>query len=135
MQKVTSAGGIVVRDNPNKQILLTIFTHIKGLGFPKGHVEEGETFEQAALREVSEETGLTELKIVKKLGVYSRIGIERDGSFVEKDIHMYLVASDKLDFHQKAEELYGWFDIDDAISQMAINEDRDFLKKVVDNFI
>ena len=70
MKKVTSSGGIVVKNNPNKQILLTIYTHIKGLGFPKGHVEEGETFEQAAIREVTEETGLTELKIIKKLGVY-----------------------------------------------------------------
>ena len=45
MNKVISAGGIIVRNNPNKQILLTMYTHIKGLGFPKGHVEEGETFE------------------------------------------------------------------------------------------
>mgnify|MGYP001568125617 CR=1 FL=1 len=133
MQKVTSAGGIVVRNNPNKQILLTIFTHIKGLGFPKGHVEKGETFEQAAIREVTEETGLTELKIVKKLGVYSKIATERDGTFVSKDIHMYLMTSAKPDFHQEAEEKYGWFDIDDAIKQMAVLEDHEFLEKIVDN--
>lgn len=131
MKKVTSAGGIVVRNNPNKQILLTIYTHIKGLGFPKGHVEEGETFEQAAIREVTEETGLTELKIIKKLGVYSKIATERDGSFVEKDIHMFLIESEKPDFHQEAEEQYGWFDIDDAVNQMAVDEDREFLKSIL----
>jgi 8-oxo-dGTP pyrophosphatase MutT (NUDIX family) len=130
MKKVTSAGGIVIRDNPNKQILLTIFTHIKGLGFPKGHVGEGETFEQAALREVAEETGLTELKIVRKLGVYSKIATERDGTFVEKDIHMYLITSDKLDYHEKAQELYGWYDFDEAIKQMAVKADLEFLKQI-----
>lgn len=130
MNKVISAGGIVVRSNPNKQILLTIYTHIKGLGFPKGHVEEGETFEQTAIREVTEETGLTELRIVKKLEVYSKIATERDGTPVEKDIHMYLVKSDKPDFHQEAEEKYGWFDIDDAVNQMAADEDRNFLVKI-----
>lgn len=131
-RKVISAGGIVTRNNPNKQILLTIFTHIKGLGFPKGHVEAGETFEQTAIREVTEETGLTELKIVKKLGVYSKIATERDGTFIEKDIHMYLMASEKPDFHQDAEEKYDWFDIDEAINQMAVDEDREFLTKIKD---
>ncbi len=130
MNKVISAGGIIVRNNPNKQILLTIFTHIKGLGFPKGHVEEGETFEQTAIREVTEETGLTELRIVKKLGIYSKIATERDGTPVEKDIHVYLMESKNLDIHQEAEEQYGWFGIDDAINQMAVDEDRNFLIKI-----
>ncbi|EKE04812.1 MAG: NUDIX hydrolase [uncultured bacterium] len=132
MQKVISAGGIVIRNNPNKQILLTIYTHINGLGFPKGHVEEGETFEQTAIREVTEETGLTELKIIKKLSVYSKIATERDGTPINKDIHMYLMTSGKLDFHQEAEEKYGWFDINDAIAQMAVTEDGEFLIKIKD---
>lgn len=133
MKKVISAGGIVIRNNPNKQILLMIYTHIKGLGFPKGHVEEGETLEQTAIREVTEETGLTELKIVKKLGVIKRSATERDGTPILKDIHMYLMKSNKPDFHQVAEEEYGWFDIDEAIEKMAIDEDRDFLKKIYKN--
>ncbi len=130
MKKVISAGGIVIRNNPNKQILLTIFTNIKGLGFPKGHVEINETFEQTAMREVKEETGLTELKIIKKLGVIKRPATERDGTPISKDIHMYLMTSDNPDFHQKAEELYDWFDIDEAIDKMAVEEDRVFLKNI-----
>ena len=130
MNKVISAGGIVTRNSPNKQILLTIYTHIKGLGFPKGHVEAGETFEQAAIREVTEEAGLTKLKIVKKLGVYSKIATERDETPVAKDIHMYLMETDKPDFHQDAEEQYDWFD--EAIEKMAVVEDREFLKSIKD---
>lgn len=132
MNKVISAGGIVVRNNPNKQVLLTIFTHIKGLGFPKGHVEEGETIMDAAIREIAEETGLTGLKINRKLGVYSKIATERDGTRINKDIHMYLMTSDKPDFHQDAEEQYDWFDIDEAIEKMAVVEDREFLKSIKD---
>lgn len=131
MNKVTSAGGIVISNNPNKQILLTIYTHIKGLGFPKGHVEKSETYEQAAIREVTEETGLTELKILKKLGVYTKVATERDGTPVLKDIHMYLMSSDKPDYHQEAEEQYDWFDVEDAINQMAVAEDKEFLKSIV----
>lgn len=131
MKKVISAGGIVIRNNPNKQILLTIFTHVKGLGFPKGHVEEGETIEDTAVREVTEETGITELKIIKKLGIITRPATETDGTPVSKDIHMYLMTSDKPDFHQDAEEKHGWFDINEAIRQMAVLEDREFLEKIV----
>jgi ADP-ribose pyrophosphatase YjhB (NUDIX family) len=130
MNKVISAGGIVVRNNPNKQIILTIFTHINGLGFAKGHVEKGETYEQTTIREVAEETGLTELEIVKKIGIISREATERDGTPVLKDIHMFLMKTKNPDIHKGAEEKYGWFELDEAISQMAIKEDRDFLEKI-----
>ncbi|HET7098802.1 MAG TPA: NUDIX domain-containing protein [Patescibacteria group bacterium] len=133
MKKIISAGGIIVRDNPNKQILLMIFTHIKGLGFPKGHVKTGESLEQAAMREVTEETGLVDLKIIKKLGIINRAATEKDGTPVLKDIHMYLITSEKPNFHQEADELYDWFDIDDAVKQMAIPEDAEFIKNIIDN--
>lgn len=133
MKKVISAGGIVVREKPNKQILLTIFTHIEGLGYPKGHIEDGETFGQAAMREVTEETGLTNLKIIKKLGVITREATERNGSQVIKDIHMYLIESDGHDFHQEAEEKYDWFTIEEAINKMAVKEDAEFLKSIADS--
>ncbi len=130
MNKVISAGGIIFRNNPNKQILLTIYTHIKGLGFAKGHIEKGESLEQAALREVGEETGLTKLKIIKKLGMYTKIATERDGTLVSKDIHMYLIESENTELHLTAEEQYDWFTIDDAIKNMAVDEDRNFLIKI-----
>lgn len=45
-----------------------IFRH--GLwDFPKGKVEPDETFEEAAMREVTEETGIADLQIIKKLPV------------------------------------------------------------------
>ena len=43
---------------------------------------------------------------------------------------MFLMTSEKPDFHHEAEEQYGWFDIDQAIEEMAVDEDREFLKKI-----
>ncbi|MBW7915472.1 MAG: NUDIX domain-containing protein [Trueperaceae bacterium] len=53
---VTGAGGVVF--DPGNRVLL--LQHASGHWvFPKGHVEQGETQLQAALREVAEEAGVT----------------------------------------------------------------------------
>lgn len=61
---IAAAGGLV--ENAGGEILL-----MRRRGWwdlPKGHVETGETHEQAALREVAEETGLTPVSILAPLG-------------------------------------------------------------------
>ena len=56
----THAGGVVVRrDGPELRFLLVTARRQPGLWvFPKGHIESGETPEQAAVREVLEEAGV-----------------------------------------------------------------------------
>ena len=57
-----AAGGIVVKDG---KIVSIVRNGIPDL--PKGHIEKGESSENAALREVTEETGIGNLQIVKAL--------------------------------------------------------------------
>lgn len=64
--------------------------------FPKGKAEPGETPEEAARREVSEETGLTDLELLDDLGTYERHSISRNGADNDqelKTIHMFLFAA------------------------------------------
>ena len=61
-RQAPAAGGVVIIDNQ--------FVAIERNGIPdlpKGHIEKGETPEAAALREVEEETGITNLEINKEL--------------------------------------------------------------------
>lgn len=58
------AGCVVVNDKT--EVLLVTDKQKEIWTFPKGHAEAGETLEQAALREVKEETGYT-VEIVKRL--------------------------------------------------------------------
>jgi len=61
-RQAPAAGGVVVIDNQ--------FVAIERNGIPdlpKGHIEKGETPEVAAVREVEEETGITDLEIIKEL--------------------------------------------------------------------
>ena len=67
-----SAGGIVfkrlkIKDKKEKILLLLIKDSYGKWALPKGHIEEGEKTEKAAIREINEETGLKNLKVVKKL--------------------------------------------------------------------
>ena len=67
MRREFSAGGVVIKDK--KEVLL-IKNPSNVWTFPKGHIEKGETKEQAALREVKEETNI-DAEIVDYLGEIS----------------------------------------------------------------
>jgi 8-oxo-dGTP pyrophosphatase MutT (NUDIX family) len=59
MAREASAGGVVIREQQGELLLAVIRPRGKMVwALPKGHVDPGETPEQAAMREVREETGL-----------------------------------------------------------------------------
>ncbi len=67
MDKVTA---FILRPAKGRKVEVLIFRHPNaGLQVPAGTVEPGEAPETAVLREVQEETGLTEIRLVKKLGM------------------------------------------------------------------
>ncbi|MDF2461174.1 MAG: hypothetical protein K0S68_577 [Candidatus Saccharibacteria bacterium] len=62
-----TAGGVVFRRVEDRIEILMIQDRLGRWTIPKGHVEEGESLEQTAVREVAEETGLTHLRLGEKL--------------------------------------------------------------------
>ena len=60
MQSPTHAGGVVIkgRGAALRVLLVTARRQPSQWVFPKGHIEDGETAEQAAIREVEEEAGV-----------------------------------------------------------------------------
>jgi len=61
---IEAAGGIV--QNEKKEILFIY--RLDKWDLPKGKVEKGENFEECAIREVEEETGVTNLELINKIG-------------------------------------------------------------------
>jgi 8-oxo-dGTP pyrophosphatase MutT (NUDIX family) len=88
----TSAGGVVVRVDNGRAFFLLIRDSYKNWGFPKGHLEPGETPDAAALREVNEETGLGDLQLrgeISTIDWYFRFR----GRLVHKVCHFYLMET------------------------------------------
>ncbi|HUQ29915.1 MAG TPA: NUDIX hydrolase [Candidatus Paceibacterota bacterium] len=93
--KTRSAGGIVIGESGT----IALIQRKDGDGswmFPKGHVESTEKDEDAARREIQEETGLANLEYLDDLGEYLRPRIAKDGSddlHEMKTIHMFLFTA------------------------------------------
>jgi 8-oxo-dGTP pyrophosphatase MutT (NUDIX family) len=81
----TSYGGVVVRGD---EVLVITPAGRRVTGLPKGGLEPGETPEQAAAREVREETGVV-ATVREPLGDV-RYTYRRDGRRVRKTVHFFL---------------------------------------------
>ena len=94
MKRSIVAGGIVLGDSGT--IALVRRRSETLWFFPKGHVEEGETPEETAEREILEETGIQNLELLDTLGTYERPGINEDGTYSTeemKEVHMFLFSA------------------------------------------
>ena len=58
MRYIKSCGFIVYKEENNENYYLIIKSHNGDVGFPKGHMESGESELQTAIRELKEETGM-----------------------------------------------------------------------------
>jgi 8-oxo-dGTP pyrophosphatase MutT (NUDIX family) len=88
----TSSGGVVYRPLDDGPHILLIKDPYNNWGLPKGHIEGGETPEQAALREVAEETGLDTLSMIAQLPTIDWYFRDR-GKLVHKFCHFFLIVS------------------------------------------
>ncbi|MBT9253188.1 MAG: NUDIX domain-containing protein [Brockia lithotrophica] len=99
-----SAGGIVYRRGARGPEILVIEDRFGRIAYPKGHLEAGETPEQAALREVEEETGIRGT-IEGYLGRVSYRYVLPGGSPQEKVVDVYLIRALEGELSPQYEEI------------------------------
>lgn len=90
-RKETCAGGIVIREKGGIAEVLLIGDKYGMMALPKGHVDSHESFEEAAVREVSEETGLS-VTITAYIGDV-RYRFLSNEEVVEKTVHYYAMEA------------------------------------------
>ncbi len=102
-------------------------------GLPKGGVEPGETPQQAALREIAEETGMSGV-VEEELGSIDYWFSARErGGRIHKTVHYFLVRATggTTDSHDHEVSEARWVPVDDALRLMTYPNEREMVRRAV----
>lgn len=125
MKQEKSCGCIIINDK--KEVLLV--HHNKGhWDFPKGHVEEGETEVQTAIREVKEETNI-DVEVNENYRYTTEYSPEEN---VMKEVVYFLAKNINDRRNAQLEEVseVKWFKIDEAVEKITYNTSKEILIKL-----
>ena len=130
-----SAGGLVIDSTGTKGLLIGR-RDLKDQSrerllwsLPKGHIEEGETPEQAAIREVAEETGIQSV-IARELGVID-FWFMAGGNRIHKTVHHYLFKEVGGELAPQITEVddVGWFPLNEIVELLAYPDEKKLIAK------
>ena len=113
-----TAGGVIFRRNQNNEVEILLIQDAKSRWtIPKGHIEEGETAQETARREIDEEAGLKDVEIISWLGkIHFRY--RRIDKLVLMTTQVYLVKAlgntDKIKKEDWMNDIK-WFSFSDAL--------------------
>mgnify|MGYP001589609064 CR=1 FL=1 len=133
-----SIGGIIfLEENKKRLYLLLEYERIndkegkhKYWDFPKGHIEKKESEEDTLLREIKEETNLTNLEIIKSFKKSIKYFFIKDNKFINKEVVYYLLKSSsknvKISFEHSN---YKWSEFNEALELIGFKSSRGILKE------
>lgn len=125
MKKEKSCGCIIIKDD---EVLL--IKHNKGhWDFPKGHMEEGETEKQTAVREVKEETNI-DVEIISEQKYRASYIIEEKQ--VEKEVIYFIAKPLSLELKPQETEvsIVEWVKIENAVDTITYETSKNIMSKV-----
>jgi len=132
--RYTAAGGVVVdRD----RVLVLRRPSRNEVRLPKGHLEKGETAAQAALREVTEESGYADPQIVADLGL-QRVEFDYAGAHVVRDERYFCMSlphpedGDLRRVDRKRKEwqfVPDWLPWEEALSELTYEPEKEWVRR------
>jgi 8-oxo-dGTP pyrophosphatase MutT (NUDIX family) len=128
-----SAGGLVVDSSGTKGLLIArrdLKDQTRLIwSLPKGHIEEGETPEIAAIREVAEETGITS-EISRSLGVID-FWFMASGKRIHKTVHHFLFKEVSGSLTPQVSEVddVAWVPLEEVVERLAYPDEKKLIAR------
>jgi 8-oxo-dGTP pyrophosphatase MutT (NUDIX family) len=123
-----SAGLVIFRKEIEEPIFLLLRYHY--WGFPKGNIESWETEKEAAIREAEEETGISNLRLIKNFEEKIKYFYRKRGKSISKTVVYFLAETKQKDVRLSFEHRgYMWLRFKEALSTLSYGNDRRILRK------
>ena len=136
MIEATSCGGVVIYRGKILLLYKNYKNKYEGWLLPKGTVEEGEEYNETALREVKEETGVSG-SIIKYVGK-SQYTFNTSGDTILKSVHWYLMMSDSYYSKPQREEFFvdsGYYKYHEAYHLLKFANEKQILEKAYSEYL
>jgi 8-oxo-dGTP pyrophosphatase MutT (NUDIX family) len=138
MAREKSAGAVVYRVTEDGNLLYLLLQPAPGKpwGFPKGKLDKGETEEQAARREISEEAGLPAVEFETNFRHVVHYTYRRGRSVVRKDVIYFLAqtmtAEVRISWEHSA---YRWATVEDALDLVVYENAQEVLRQAHEHLL
>ena len=136
MTEATSCGGVVIFRGKILLLYKNYRNRYEGWVLPKGTVEKGEEYNETALREVHEETGV-KATIVKYVGK-SNYTFTTFNDVINKDVHWYLMMSDSFYSKPQREEYFcdsGYYKYHEAYHLLKFPNEKQILEQAYEEYL
>ena len=131
----TSFGIIPIWDNDDTRLFFLVRSmKTQEWTFPKGYKNDGETDEQAALRELAEETGLHNVSVIPNLSFVDSYDFERDGAKIYKKVTYFpaLVKNPAVKIDQVEIDDFKWTTCEEALVIISFESPKKILGELVE---
>ncbi len=125
------AAGAILAQEEAPELLLLHHAEEDRWCFPKGHVEEDESLLEAAVREITEETGLKEFTLRQELGevAYRFYDPRREVNVFKTTVYFLAFTPDRMAHPEPLFDSYEWLDPRAAFERVAYDTDRRMIER------
>ncbi|AUX08752.1 NUDIX hydrolase [Halalkaliarchaeum desulfuricum] len=128
--QATSAGAILFRDTRDRREYLLLKSRPGDWEFPKGGVEGDEELQQTAIREVKEEAGIEEFRLIDGFREDYDYVFEANGKTIHKTVHLFIAHSFEASAELSKEHRdLQWRDYEQAINTITQDGPREILEE------
>lgn len=134
-EKEFSAGGIVIREEGDVLYILLIKDGYGRWTWPKGKIDKGESPEDAAIREIKEETGISNVQLLKKVGL-TQYFYKLKGALIFKTVYVFLCKTRNVELKIQASEIKDakWYTPKEARETVEYKGSKELLEKAIRNY-